>query len=245
MRKEVAGQLKNRKMFNCLFQKSGEAYKLYVNDVIERKDWNGERAETSATYFAEKLAEIPEGAELEIHINSEGGDAYEGTAIYNMLKAANVHKTGIVDGRAFSAATFILMACDDRVMNTGTNLLVHNAWTFAVGNADDLRAAANDLDKLMETNRKIYLERCTMSEEELIALMKEDRLLTPEESLEYGFIDRIGAKAEEPEEEPEAELEEAPEEPQEEPDNDEPEEEAQALRPDRYAAAERFFKQFY
>lgn len=237
--------MKNRKMFNCLFQKTGETYKLYVNDVIERKDCDGERTETSASYFAEKLAEIPEGSELEIHINSEGGDAYEGTAIYNMLKAANVHKIGIVDGRAFSAATFILMACDDRVMNTGTNLLVHNAWTFAVGNADDLRAAADDLDKLMETNRKIYLERCTMSEEELIALMKEDRLLTPEESLEYGFIDRIGTKAEELEEEPEEEPEETPEEPQEEPDDEEPEEEAQALRNDRYAAAERFFKQFY
>lgn len=248
MRREVKTKVKKR-TFNCLFRQNGETYQLFVNDAIKRKDWDGEASDTSATYFAEKLGEIPEGATLEIHINSEGGDAYEGTAIYNLLKAAPIRKVGIVDGRCFSAATFILMACDERVMNTGTNLLVHNAWTIAMGNADELRAVADDLDKLMESNRKIFMERCEMSEEDLISLMKAEKLLTPEEALEYGFIDSIGGqvKAEEPAEEPEeAEPEdEQPEEiPEEEPEDEEPEE-AQAIRSDRYEAAERFFKQYF
>ena len=241
--------MKRRKTFNCLFQKKGEIYQLFVNDTIRCKDLGGNETETSSTYFAKKLSEIPEGAMLEIHINSEGGDAYEGTAIYNLLKDAPIRKTGIVDGRCFSAATFILMACDDRVMNTGTNLLVHNAWTVAAGNADDLRAAADDLDKLMESNRKIFIERCGISEETLIDLMKEEKLLTPKEALEYGFIDRLGGQepaAEEPEEaDPTAagtggaETQDEPE-----PENDEPQQ-AQAIRNDRYEAAERFFRQFY
>lgn len=236
-----------KRMFNCLFTQTDETYKLFVYDTIER-DWY-EKSETSASYFAEKLAEIPAGSTLEIHINSDGGDAFEGTAIYNQLKAAPLKKTGIVDGHAFSAATFILMACDERVMNTGTTLLVHNAWTVAIGNADDLRAVADDLDKLMESNRSIFLERCSLSEEELIALMKEDRMLSPAEALEYGFIDRIGAEklqeeeekaAEEPEED---ESEEDNREPEEETEDD-PDEDAHALRPERIVA-QRYFKQFF
>ena len=238
--------MKKIQMFNCLFQQTGETYKLFVYDNIERDWW--EKSETSAKYFAEKLSEIPEGSTLEVHINSDGGDAFEGTAIYNQLKNAPIKKIGIVDGHAFSAATFILQACDERVMEIGTTLLVHNAWTIAMGNADDLRAVADDLDKLMESNRSIYLERCSLSEDELIALMAEDRMLSPEEALEFGFIDRIaGAEDKTPEEpeEPEEEPEEDPEEGESEPPEEEKEIPAQAMRTDRYAVAERFFKRFY
>ena len=236
--------MRETRQFNCLFQKSGETFKLFVNDAIRRKDWGGEYAETSANYFAEKLAEIPEGSTLEIHINSEGGDAFEGTAIYNLLKAAPIKKIGIVDGRAFSAATFILMACDERIMNTGTTLLVHNAWTIAIGNADDLRAVADDLDKLMEANRKIFLGKCSLSEDELIALMKEEKMLTPKEALAYGFVDKIEDEIEEEPEEEEPE-EKKPEE--EKPEEKSPEEEVPGSPVERFdrVAAERFFKQFY
>ena len=247
--------MKDRRRFNCLFQQEGETFKLFVNDVIEGgKDWNGNNWETSAAYFAEKLAEIPEGSTLEVHINSQGGDAFEGTAIYNLLKGAKIHKIGIVDGRAFSAATFILMACDERVMNVGTTMLVHNAWTIAIGNADDLRAVADDLDKLMESNRNIFLERCHMSAEELIALMKAEQMLTPKEAKKYGFVDRIAEEDEEdPEDEPkdpeEGPADEPEGEPDKEPDEDgEPEEDAPGTpteRDDRMNAAERFFRRFY
>lgn len=234
--------MRKQRRFNCLFQSNGGVYKLYIHDVIRGgKDWSGERSETSATYVAEKLAEIPEGEILEVHINSDGGDAFEGTAIYNLLKNAPVKTIGIVDGHAFSAATFILAACDKRIMQTGTMLLVHNAWTIAVGNADELRAVADDLDKLMESNRKLLLERCKLSEEELIALMAEDRMITPEEALEFGFIDQIGMEETlDDDDDEEGEPGDVPDEPEEE----EPDDEAQALRDD-YFAAERFFKQFY
>ncbi len=237
--------MRKERKINCLFQQDGDTYKLFVNDVIEGgKDWNGNSWETSASYFAEKLAEIPEGSTLEVHINSQGGDAFEGTAIYNLLKGAKIKKIGIVDGRAFSAATFILMACDERVMNVGTTMLVHNAWTIAIGNADDLRAVADDLDKLMESNRNIFLERCSMSEEELIELMKAEVMLTPREALKYGLVDRIAeAAGEDPEEEQEEEPEEEPEVQPEETEEDEIDD-AHALR-DEYVAAERFFKKFY
>ena len=231
-------------MFNCLFKQAGETYKLFIYDNV-RRDGFWSESETSAKYVAEKLSEIPDGSTLEVHINSDGGDAFEGTAIYNLLKNAPVKKIGIVDGHAFSAATFILQGCDERVMETGTTLLVHNAWTFAAGNAKELRAIADDLDKLMDSNRKIYLERCSLDEDELKALMEEDRILSPEEALEYGFVDRISAKAQE--EDPK-DPEEDPQDPGTDPDpkpEEDPEEDPAALRGDRFNAALRFFKNYY
>lgn len=230
---------KNRR-FNLLFKKDEEAknYKLYINDVIEGDCW-WEKSETGANYFADKLAEVPDDATLEIHINSDGGDVYEATAIYNLLKQHKATKVGIVDGHAFSAAAFILQACDERVMLDGTTMLVHNAWTFAIGNAKELRKVADDLDTVMESNRKLFLQRCKLSEDELIKLMDEDKIITAEKALEYGFTDRIGSdSAEDPEEEPEESPEEEPE-PEEEPVG------APAQTRKDWSAAAKYFKKFY
>ena len=239
--------MKNKNRFNCLFSQKGDTYKLFINDVIYKEDYYG-KSETSSDYVIQKINEIPAGATLEVHINSDGGDVIEATTIYNTMMDAPIKTVGIVDGHAYSAAAFILQACDDRIMNPGTTLLVHNAWTIAIGNAEDLRAAADDLDKLMESNRKLFLEKCTLNEEELIALLAEDKILTPEDALGYGFIDRIGRAEEDPGEEEEPEDEPVPEEdpeeePEEDPEENEPEE--QAIRSDRIAAAAKFFKQFY
>jgi len=238
---------KNRR-FNCLFQKDDEAksYKLYINDVIEGDGWYT-KSETGANYFADKLSEVPEDATLEIHINSDGGDVYEATAIYNLLKQHKATKVGIVDGHAFSAAAFILQACDERVMLDGTTMLVHNAWTFAIGNAKELRKVADDLDTVMESNRKLFLQKCKLSEDELMKLMDEDKIISAEKALEYGFTDRIGSNtAEDPEEGPEESPEEEPEgSPEEGPEPEEVPVGAPAQTRKDWSAAAKYFKKFY
>ena len=59
------------------------------------------------------------------------------------------------------------------------------------GNAKELRKAADDLDVLMESNRKIFLERSSLGEQQLSEMMEEETFLTPEQCLEYGFIDKV------------------------------------------------------
>lgn len=176
---------------------------LYIyDDVTEYGDfnwqtWEYDDSETSAKFFAEKLQEIPAGNEIELHINSNGGSVKEGVAIYNLLKQSENHKTGIVDGVAHSVAFLILQACDTRKMCLGTTALVHEMWMYCSGNATQLRKYADDLDDMMESNRKVFLERATISEDELIELMKNETYLTPEKALEYGLIDEImGIKVE-------------------------------------------------
>lgn len=186
------------KPFNFCFQQAGNnVHKLYIYDDVtaygtfDWTTWTFKDSETSAKYFREQLAAIPDADTIELHINSNGGSVKEGVAIYSQLKQAACKKVGYVDGVAYSVAFLILQACDERVMGLGTSALVHNMWMSVDGNARELRKAADDLDVLMESNRKIFLERSNLEEQQLIEMMEAETFLTPDQCLEYGLIDRI------------------------------------------------------
>ncbi|MGN0484895.1 MAG: head maturation protease, ClpP-related [Lachnospiraceae bacterium] len=186
-------------------QEENKALLYIYDDVSEYGEWNWEtwnydESETSAKHFAEKLGEIPQGQPIEIHINSNGGSVKEGVAIYNLIKQKANHKIGIVDGVAHSVAFLILQACDERKMCLGTTALVHNMWMRCAGNSTQLRKYADDLDDMMEANRQVFLERATITEDELKQIMEAETYLTPSKALEYGLIDEIysGKKANDP-----------------------------------------------
>ena len=175
------------------------SYDMYIYDDVTargRFDWSTWKeleSETSNKYFREKLSQIPGNATINLYINSNGGEVKEGVGIYNQLKRHGATVNGVVDGNAYSVAFLILMACDHRTMNLGTSALVHNMWTIVAGNANDLRKEADALDKLMESNRQIFLDACggKLTEEKLMELMDAETFLTPDECLEYGFIDEV------------------------------------------------------
>ena len=183
-------------------QKENKTLLYIYDDVSEYGDfdwntWEYKESETSAKFFAEKLGEIPNGETIELHINSNGGSVKEGVAIYNLLKQKQNAKVGIVDGVAHSVAFLILQACETRKMCLGTTALIHNMWMYCHGNATQLRKYADDLDDMMGANRQVFMERATISEEELKDLMEKETYLTPDKALEYGLIDEImGKKAE-------------------------------------------------
>lgn len=177
---------------------SANVYKLYIyDDVVDEKfdwsAWDWVESETSAEYFRKQLEEIPANASIELFINSNGGSVKEGVSIYNQLKRHQADKTAYIDGVAYSVAFLIAMAADKVVMGLGTSAMVHEMWACVQGNAAQLRREADVLDKLMETNRQIFLEKCgdKLTEDQLVQMMAEETFLTPEECLEYGFIDEI------------------------------------------------------
>lgn len=200
----------------CFKQEAGSTvHKLYIYDDVSQygqwnwNTWEYEESETSAKYFREQLEAIPETDSIELYINSNGGSVKEGIAIMNQLKRHKAHKTGYVDGVAYSIAFMILQACDTRIMGEGTSGLIHEMWVSTYGNAAQLRKTADDLEILMESNRQILLERSTLTEQQIIDMMAEETFLTPKQCLEYGFCDKIeGVQQEEPEEpeEPEEKI---------------------------------------
>ncbi|MCM1089094.1 MAG: Clp protease ClpP [Muribaculaceae bacterium] len=191
--------MKKQKAHYCFRQEAGsDIHKLYIYDDVSEYGtfdwwtWEYTESETSAEFFRKALAEIPESATIELHINSCGGSVKEGIAIYNQLKQKKCREIiAYVDGFAYSIASIILQAADRRIMGLGTSLLIHNMWMYMEGNAKELRKAADDLDVLMESNRQVYMERVNISEEELIEMMDNETYLTPEKAVEMGFADEV------------------------------------------------------
>lgn len=189
---------KNATKFRFEQLADGNVYKLYIyDDVTAHGDFNWEtweydESETSANYFREQLKQIPDTGKIELHVNSNGGSVKEGVAIYNLLKQHKAEKACFVDGFAYSIASVICMACDKITMGLGTSMLIHNMSMSVYGDAQMLRKCADDLDVLMESNRKIYMERAkNLTEEQLKEMMDKETFLTPEQCLEYGFCDEI------------------------------------------------------
>lgn len=194
---EKSNEGKKKGISYCFQKGEGNRHKLYIYDDVTAygtfnwSTWEYEESETSAKYFRDHLETIPETDTIELHINSNGGSVKEGVAIYTQLKQKNCKKIGYVDGVAYSVAFLILQACDERIMGLGTSALVHNMWMNVSGNAKELRKAADDLDVLMESNRKVFLERSSLGEQQLSEMMEAETFLTPDQCLEYGFIDKV------------------------------------------------------
>ena len=144
---------------------------------------------TQAKDFRAQLDAV-EGNELVVEINSVGGDVMAGLGIYNMLRSwAKDGKTVTtrVTGVAASIASIIALAGDKREMPKNTFAMVHQASTFAVGTADDMRDAADTLDKVDGSLRGIYMDRMGVDEAKAKEIMAKDTWLTADESIGLGF----------------------------------------------------------
>lgn len=204
MKEEKMLQHKTKYRFEQLANGSAVVHKLYIYDEVRAQgefDWNTwdyKESETSAKYFRDQLDAIPSGETIELHVNSVGGEVGEGVTIYNLLRQkaeAGSKLVGYVDGMAYSVAMVIIMACDEIHMGLGTSMFLHNPWTRAQGNADQLRSVADQLDALTDASVQLYMNRLkNMSEEELRQMMKKETMLAPDTCLEYGFCDFVGEK---------------------------------------------------
>ncbi len=158
------------------------------------QDWWGEG--NSALDFAKELDDLG-GRDIELRVNSEGGDVFEGYAIYSALNRYQGRITAYVDGLAASAASFLIMAADEVVMGEPAFLMIHNSWTFAIGNADELRDVSDRLDAIDGQIVGIYERKSGKSADDIAGAMAAETWFTSEQALEWGLIDRIdeGLKA--------------------------------------------------
>lgn len=163
----------------------GDSYDWWTDEVIE--------SETSANHFRDELAKYPNATQINIYINSYGGSVFEGTAIYNQLRRHPAHKTVYIDGFACSVASVIAMAGDEIVMPRNALMMIHNMWMSAVGNAAELRKAADDLDVINAAGRSAYLAKAgdKLPEEKLVEMMDAETWLTAEDCIAYGLADRL------------------------------------------------------
>ena len=154
--------------------------------IYQEIGWFGITAED----FAIELDAIT-APEIEVQINSPGGDVFDSIAIYNALRAHPARVTMRVDGIAASAASVIVQAGDHRVMLSASQVFIHEAWGLAVGSAEEMRAFADMLDKQSDVIAGIYANRSGESAEHFRSLMAAETWLTDAESVEAGLADEV------------------------------------------------------
>lgn len=153
----------------------------------------------SAKEFAAAVDALPDGTtQINLLINSPGGEVWDGLAILNTLRKHPARVVAMVEGIAASAASFIAAGCDEMVMARNSEVYIHNAWGYASGDAEDMRAAAEDLDRLDLNLASIYAEKSGQTVKYWLAEMPRDRFMTAEEAVESGLADRIEGDADAP-----------------------------------------------
>lgn len=172
---------------------SGDTADLYIFGDITSDPWRApdkDRPEKNAFSIVNELKGITAN-NINVHINSMGGDVSEGLAIYNTLKNSEKNVTTYCDGFACSAASVVFMAGSERVMSKESLLMIHNAWMVTAGNADQLRKDADDLEKISETMSNAYLEGTNISKDELKTLLANETWISADEAKEYGFATKV------------------------------------------------------
>ena len=171
----------------ALETKGNEADITIYGDITS---WPWLESDVSSYNLSKKIANLDVDV-INVHISSYGGEVAEGLAIYNALKQHKAKVRTFCDGFACSIASVIFMAGDERIMSNASLLMVHNPWTYTEGNAQELRKTAEDLDKMSQASVNAYMERVSITDEEVKKLLDEESWLLPAEALEYGFATSV------------------------------------------------------
>ncbi len=132
---------------------------------------------------------------VRLNIHSSGGDVWIGSAIYNTLLGLDVPITADIPGLAASAATVVAMAADTIRIGASARFMIHNSWTLAMGNAAEMREAAELLEGIDSDIATIYADRTDMKKSEITAMMDAETWMNGEQAIENGFADALMPKA--------------------------------------------------
>ena len=181
-----------KERFYQLTNVSEDSATLYIYGDITSIKWF--ENDVCVYDLAKEIGDL-NGKALTVRINSYGGEVAEGLAIYNLLKSYAGEVTTICDGFACSAASVVFMAGAKRIMPRSSLLMIHNAWTRAIGDADDLRKAADDLEKITQPSIEIYTSVSNLDADEIKVMMDAETWFDADEALGYGFATEISEEA--------------------------------------------------
>jgi ATP-dependent protease ClpP protease subunit len=142
----------------------------------------------SAMDFARDLADVT--GPVEVHLNSPGGEVYDGITIYNTLLARK-DVAVYIDGMAASIASVIAMAGNPVLIARQARMMIHDGFTMAIGNAQDLRDTAEQLDRASNNIASIYSEHTGRPIDYWRALMKSETWFDAQETVDLGLCDRF------------------------------------------------------
>lgn len=168
--------------------KSATKAEIVLYDAIGA-DWFGNGI--TAKSFSDELKALDKSVnEIDVRINSPGGDVFDGMAIYNRLKQHSAKKTVYIDGLAASIASIIALAGDEIVIGEGALYMVHLPWSFAMGNRNELENTINRLTDIEEQMVSIYQKRSGLSRSEIKMLLEKETWMDADQAIENKFVDK-------------------------------------------------------
>lgn len=163
--------------------------KIHLYDPI---DSYGGYWGVSASEFVQALDALPDDtSEIRLHINSPGGEVFEGIAIMNALRNHPASVTAVVDGLAASAASFIAVSADKVLMNPNTELMIHDAWGIAIGPAEDMHSMGDRLNALSDNIASVYAARTGGAAADWRPAMLAETWYSASEAVAAGLADGI------------------------------------------------------
>lgn len=173
-------------------QQKGNVAEVYIyGDIVKYPYFDSDQ---NAARLVDQLKNIT-ADEIHVHIDSCGGSIGEGWGMYTALKQ---HKAKIVtyaDGFVASAALYPFLAGDQRIAGTVSAFFLHQGMTYAEGYAEDLRSAADEIEKLTKIGIQAFVESAGMEEATVQQLMDNETWLTPQEALSYGICTEVATAA--------------------------------------------------
>ena len=169
-----------------------EANTIFIYDIIVGSDdeaaWFGG---ISPQAFQRELAAM--SGPVHIRINSPGGEVFAARAIAQAMREYDGEVITHVDGVAASAASVIAVAGSKCIMAPGSMMMIHRAWTIALGNSADFRACADLMEKIDSELAKTYADRSGQPADSFATAMAAETWYTPEEALAAGLADEVAA----------------------------------------------------
>lgn len=172
-------------------QASGEAEQRNIEIFVygEIGAWG-----VTANQFVQDLRAMDDGVSpVIVAFNSIGGDLFDGLAIHNALSRLGERCTGRIDALAASAASVAVCGAHRVVIAANAMLMIHNPWTYAAGDAEDLRKVADALDQTLEAIIAAYKSKAPdIDEAELRRMVDAETWLTANEAVALGLADEVG-----------------------------------------------------
>ncbi len=145
----------------------------------------------TAKRMSAALRSIGAENDVNVNINSPGGDFFEGATIYNLLAEHKGKVTVNVLGLAASAASIIAMAGDAINISQVGFIMIHNAWSVAIGNAQDLQKTMDVLDALDKSMVDLYAKRTGLDVKDISKMMGAETWLGAQDAVDKGFATEI------------------------------------------------------
>ena len=169
---------------------AGAAARLDVEgEIWPETPWWLEDGQVAAPDAFRRELEALNGADLDVYVNSPGGDAAAGVAMATLLRQHRGKTRCIITSLAASAASLIPCGCDEVRMGPGALLMIHNPSTCAYGDHREMERAKAYLDKLKDAVLNLYAEKCGKDRETIARMMDEETFMTQEDAIREGFAD--------------------------------------------------------